>query len=311
MTLRPKLTCPQMWDPNQYWLKAKAYYDRMEAARGGSADAPMYAALSIEYFARSALCSVHPALNADPQDEGAHIMFSLGLASPKPPRTIPIHAVFKRLNRIFPAVFTEDHQKYAEYMTKLRNEEVHSALLPFEGLNEGQWLAEYYDLVLAALKILGRRSTELFPSKNEAKLARAVVKERRDRKTSEVKKRIGERKRAFNALDRDQRTQKRAESEERVRFQDSSAIADCPACGSKILLRGTLLQVSEPEFDGDQLLSQARFATQKVLCTACKLRLRGATEISVAKLPPRFHEEWAYDLHESRDLEREDEYDNM
>ena len=164
MAARPKLRSPQMWDADQYWLKAKIYFDRMEAARGGSSDAALFAALSLEYFARAALCSVHPALSADPQEEGAHIMFSFGLASPKLPKTIPIHAVYTRLNRISPQIFTRDHQEHAEYLTKLRNEEMHTALVPFEAFPETKWLAGYYDIVLAVLRILGRKATDLFPS---------------------------------------------------------------------------------------------------------------------------------------------------
>ncbi len=311
MAVRPKMKAPQMWDAEQYWLKAKVYFDRMEAARGGSADAALFAALSLEYFARAALCSLHPALNADPQEEGSHIMFALGLASPKLPKTIPIHAVYGRLLRVFPQVFTKDHHDHTEYLTKLRNEEMHTAALPFETLPETQWLAGYYDIVLAIMKTLGRKGTDLFSSTKAAAAARALVKTRRDKRIGDVKKRIADCKKAFESLDKNEQALRRTASEQRVRFQHPSAVSACPACTSKVLLRGTLLQVAEPDLVGEELLSEARYATDRVACPACKLRLRGATEVSVAELPPRFHEMQAYDLHESRDEEDDDEYDNM
>jgi len=141
-----------MWDSQQYWLKAKAYFDRMQAESGGAADAALFAAMSLEYFGRAALCSVHPALNADPQDEGAHIIFAFGVGSPKLPKTIPIHSVYARLVKIFPAVFTKEHQDAADHLAKLRNEEMHTALLPFEGLSEAKWLSGYYDVVFAVME---------------------------------------------------------------------------------------------------------------------------------------------------------------
>lgn len=311
MAVRPRLKVPQMWDSNQYWLKAKIYFDRMEAARGDSSDAALFAALSLEYFARAALCSLHPALNADPQEEGAHIMYAFGLGSPKLPKTIPIHAVYSRLHRIFPQVFTKEHQEHAEYLTKLRNEEMHTALVPFATIRETEWLAGYYDIVIAVLKIVGRKAADLFATSKAASAARAVVKARRDKRVGDVKKRIADCKKAFAALDKGEQAQRSAASAIRLRIQSPSAIADCPACSSKVLLRGTLLQISEPKLVDGDFESEARFVTDKVACAACKLRLRGATEVSVAGLPLRFHVMMAYDLHESRDEEDEEEYDNM
>jgi len=109
---------------------------------------------------------------------------------------------------------------------------------------------------------------------------------------------------AFQALAANEREALQRVSEQASRIHPSSAVADCPACRAKVVLRGTLLQIEEPELVDGELMSEARYATDRVSCSACKLRLRGATAINVAELPPRFQLSQKYDLHESRGCRR-------
>jgi hypothetical protein len=310
---KPATAAPPVivWDAEQYWAKAVKYFNQMQAQPPGEPVAPFYAALSVEFFARAAICAIHPALNADPRAEGDHILFAFGLPSTAQPRSIPIHSVIARLVRLYPGKFTDDHRKQAVLIIYLRNEELHSASLPFEALTEKDWLAAYYDVVLTIAALLKKRQKDLFPNVKAARAAKAILKAEQDQRLGNVKKKIGIAKHSFDALPPAEQAARQQTSAQALRLAHPSSVSKCPACQSPVLLRGTVIHQGEPKFNGETLVNDVRSATTGIACRACTLQLTGAAEIAIAGLPLRFQEEVEYDLHASREDDDEDEYDNM
>jgi rRNA processing protein Gar1 len=300
-----------VWNSDQYWAKGVRYFTRMQEATQGAPDVGFFAALSLEFFARAALTAIHPALNADPRDEGEHILFAFDIAATAQPKSLPLHSVLSRLVRSYPGAFTDDMKKQAEHIVRLRNEELHSAALPFETLREEAWLAGYYAVVLAIARILRRPQRELFSSTKASAAARAMVKTARDKRVGEVKKKIGKAKHAFGSLSQPERDARQQTAAYAARLVHPSRAAKCPACGSGVVLQGVVIYVAEPQFDGEELVGEVRYSTTGMRCSACRLKLTGASEIGMAKLPPRYQEDRQYDLHRDREDDEEEEYDNM
>ena len=67
------------WDPGEYWLKSRAYQARAVEMGRDEPERSFWRSLALEHLLRAALTSVHPALNADPQNEGLHLMYAFGI----------------------------------------------------------------------------------------------------------------------------------------------------------------------------------------------------------------------------------------
>lgn len=88
-----------MWDSKGYWLKAKVYIEKAHAYRHSEPEFALWSALALEFLARAALTKIHPVLNADPRED-THLLYALGYQIQGQPRSIPIHSVYIRLEKI-------------------------------------------------------------------------------------------------------------------------------------------------------------------------------------------------------------------
>ena len=134
------MAIPTAWDPNNLWNKATYYAERAAQADRESEDGMLFSCFALELLARAAITAIHPALNADPQNEGVHLMFACGIATPGKPKSVPIHAVLARLAVAYPEF--KPHVSVCEYLVNLRNEELHSGVSSFQDLSEAKWLAD-------------------------------------------------------------------------------------------------------------------------------------------------------------------------
>jgi len=297
------------WDSTQLFLKAKAYSDRANSFDHGEPEFPLWSALALELLARSALTKLHPVLNADPRDEG-NIFFGLGLPSTTQPRSLPAHSVFLRLEKLVPG-FGKAQRELCDFVTLLRNEELHSAGVPFETLKESQWLPRYYEVCTVLCTFLGS-SLEGFLGGDLTKPAEGMVNSLKEEILKAVKTRIAEHSRAFSARS----------SEEQVALRVKTAAAatglkswqrkeTCPACGSDGILAGDLIQELEPEYADGVLYITEEYLATGFDCAACELVLRRVEEITVAGIEPRFTGLRETSLHELYEHDFMDEYDNM
>lgn len=307
---RTKSETPSDWASEQYWAKGVSYVARFEDQRHGSPEAALTAALSVEFLARAALTHAHPALNADPQQEGSHLFYAVGLQAWKPPKTLPIHAVLGRLVRLFPEQFSPTHQKSAERLVERRNKELHTAAMAFVGLKEAEWLADYYDFVLAVAAILGRSPKDVFITTEKVRAAKALVRKHSADRRAAITKRISVRKKRFSALKPSIQVGKRNDAAVR-NSSDPAASTTCPACKSSMSLVGLPISASEPEVQDGELVIRAVYLVSRASCRACGLVLRSSSEVGIAGIPLRFERLEEYDLHADREHEDYEEYDNM
>ena len=68
-----------IWEYNILFDKARFYLLKAEEQDSSDATRPLFYSFSLELLCKASLSYIHPALIADPQDEGQSLMYSLGL----------------------------------------------------------------------------------------------------------------------------------------------------------------------------------------------------------------------------------------
>src|SRR5258706_48101 len=125
-----------IWDSDQYWKKAIRYIEIAAQTERERWERPFWLSLALEFLARSALTKIHPALNADPEGDGLNLLYAFGFDFKGQPKSLPIHAVLLRLQKILPDDFSKPRREFCDFFSNTRNQELHTCDLPFEALSE-------------------------------------------------------------------------------------------------------------------------------------------------------------------------------
>jgi hypothetical protein len=296
------------WDSKNLWLKAKVYIDRANELGHGEEFA-IWSALSLELLARAALTNIHPVLNADPRVDG-NLLYAFGFEIVSQPRSLPAHAVFLRLEKTIPG-FGKVQRELCDYLSLLRNEEIHTAELPFQKLKESEWLPRFYE-VCKLLCISINKSLEDFLGGKVAASASKLINTLNVEMQQNVKQRIAAHSKVF--LDKDPKEQEKLRSvaESRIKLLPHGATAEpCPACQSFGVLRGELMKETKPKYEQETLSVERELIAVEFMCLACGLALHSPEEIAQTPIEPRFSQQRATDLHELFQPEEYDEYMNM
>lgn len=298
-----------MWDPEQYWNKARLYARR--ALEDGREDweRAFWAALALEFLARSALATIHPVLNADPQNE-ANLFYALGYDIKGQPRSLPVHAVLGRLGRLVPD-FDKPTKEFCDFFIIVRNRELHTTELAFQGLTESEWLPRYYRATKILCGFIGRELAELVGT-DTAATADLLIEALESDKRTEVLQNIAAHRAVFEAKPEDERERLSAEQSVLAGIWTGAvATATCPSCSSLAKLTGELERESEPMFEDGALHVEETYLASRMECGACDLTLKDIHEIHHAGLDPHFKRVVETDLHAYFDPEYYEEYNNM
>lgn len=300
-----------LWSSEQYQRKAQRYAEMASEAERATWERPFWLSLSLEFLARAALTKIHPALNADPQGDGLNLLYAFGYELKGQPKSLPIHAVFLRLERILED-FNKPRREFCDFFSNARNQELHTAELAFESLSEITWLARFYDVAQVLCTHLGLSLSDLFGS-DEAASAEDLIRALHSDKRTTVEKRIAAHRSVFEAKSEEERTALAAQQEAVLRssFQFLVGRAQCPACGSAARLTGTLERTSRPYYDGDEFLEKSISLANSFSCSACGLKLSDVDELHVAGIEPHFEKVSAAELHDYHEPDYGPEYDNM
>jgi hypothetical protein len=284
------------WDSRQYWLKSRMYQARAIEVSRDQSERAFWRSLALEHLMRAALTSVHPALNADPRDEGKHLLHAFGFDTPGEPKSLPAQAVTSRLERIVPD-FQKPHRQLCDYMMLRRNDEVHSCASPYEGMREAEWLPHYYEVCDVLNRFVGE-SLESYFGEQEAE-AGHQLSVRQSAKRGEVEKRVAKHRDDFGAKDEDERTRLiAAQHAAATAWASPSTSQPCPACGADALAVGSLVATSEPVFREGIFVEEQRYLTAALTCGACDFHLGDIEEIYWGGVAPQYSLIVQTDLHE-------------
>jgi hypothetical protein len=299
-----------VWDSEQYWKKAVRYAETASDTERDPWERPFWLSLALEFLARASLTKIHPALNADPEGEGANLLYAFGFELKGQPKSLPIHAVFLRLQKILPETFTKPRREFRDYFSNLRNQELHTSDLSFESLSETKWLARCYDVCSVLCEHLGKALVDLFGE--EATSAEGLIKALKADKLTAVKSKIAAHNKVFKEKEEKERNQIAGQqamlSAEWSRTQTK---VNCPACTSWARLQGTVERVSRPIYDGGELYVKNVVMANRMECKACGLVLADIDELHIAEIEPHFEYNEVTDLHDYHESDFGQEYDNM
>jgi len=299
------------WDPGEYWLKSRTYQARAAEMGRDEPERSFWRSLALEHLMRAALTNVHPALNADPKnDEGLNLLYAFGIEIKGEPRSIPIHAVTARLERIIKS-FQKPQREFCDYLMMQRNEEVHTCELPFKAMSEAKWLPHYYE-VCSILNEFLRKTLEDYFGADEAKTARQLITARSSAKRGEIERRIAAHRAVFQGkLAEEQGALAGAQRAAATGWPHPATRTTCPSCKSDALLIGSVEGTSEPIFADGGLVIEQRFLAASLNCGACELQLRDVEEIVLAGVEPHYTLTVHTDLHEFFEPDDLDFYMNM
>ena len=298
------------WDPDQYWLKSRTFQSRATAPTRDVPERMLWRALGLELLMRAALSHLHPALNADPQHEGLHLLYAFGIPLKGEPRSIPIHSVSARLERIIPT-FQQHHREFCDYLMIKRNAEVHTCDLSFESMPEVVWLPRYYEVCSILNDYMQRPLTDYFGAE-EAGAAVELIEAKEAAGRGEVERRVVLHREAF-AKEAHEKKRSLAEAQKAaaVGWPHPASNTECPSCECRALIGGRLERTSEPVFKDGALVVTEVYWTTFLTCGACGLELRDLAEIHWAGVPPHYDHLVHTDLHEFYEPDVFDTYMNM
>lgn len=298
------------WHSEQYWLKSKLYQERATEVGRDEAERAFWRSLALEHLLRSALTKIHPALNADPQNEGLNLLHAFGFEIKGEPRAIPVHAVTARLERVLDG-FKKPQREFCDYMMLMRNEEVHTSESPFAAMKEAQWLPRYYE-VCAVLNGFMEVPLESYLGTDEAETASRMIAARNSARQADIARRIAEHRGVFERKDPDDRAAlAAAQAAAATVWHAPTTSTKCPACGSIARVDGAIEGTGEPIFRDGAFVVERRFLASSLTCGACALELRDIEELLLAEVEPHYTLVAHTDLHDFFQPDDLDGYMNM
>lgn len=283
----------QPFDREALWAKAKVFINRAfdSSEAGDFPQAAMWAALALELLGKSALSRVNPCLIADPNDDGLSLMIAAGLSHDHSrAKSIPAKAVMSRCERAFQPFSSKE----AARITQARNEELHSGLLPFDGIADQKgWWQRYWVQAEILIEAQGETTTSFVGSKRAT-----IVQDHLDANAEYVKRQTALMitKAATHWASISQNPSPRG-LRRLTLLAEFSADQTCPACKQQGLLQGDDVAHSDVDFDpeGPGGSEQLDVYSDSFECPSCGLFLVGQQYLTEAGLPDTFAAEREYE----------------
>lgn len=284
-------------DHDGLWMKAKVHLNRSFAAgdAGEFEESALWAASALELLAKAALAKVTPVLVADPTEDGRSMLVAAGLSKDYAKfKSIPAKSLFIRCSRAFPPF----NEQEANRIAIMRNEELHSALSPFTGVDQDKWWQRYWAqavlLVHAKDKTLGAlvgeprvEAIEQYLARNKTTIAaRVEAQVERARRRHEVA-----------ATSRDALAEIAEINQRDELYWDHRSSVECPACGELAWLLGDSADQIDVEYDYEDGTARETLEVyaEGFGCAACGLHLNGVEYVDAAGLPETFEDDRPYD----------------
>jgi hypothetical protein len=307
-TLTPGST-PATCNPEDLYLKAVLYFQRMNAHESDSWECALWSGFAIEFLARAALANISPALLADTNKNWQSLYHALGFAPNEAKfsaRSIAISEVFKRLTSILPS-FIEEHENFGVLHTGRRNLELHTGELAFEGIKGSTWQSRFYKTCEILLLSMGM-TLEDFVGKDEAEIAKKIMHAANDRSANEVRGQINAHTRVWSGKD----------DEDRATLQRKAAVwatrqighcLPCPACTSQGMVVGEPVAAPVRKLQNDEITETQEYLPNQFECVACGLKIVGLSRLTVAGIGDRYKKTDFYDAAEF--YAPDDEYSHL
>ena len=278
-----------------FWNKAKLNLEIAFRYRNSEDNAmfQFWATVSLELLGKACLANAHPVYVVNPEDFKS-LRIACGDLESIEYKTITAKTVYDRLNKVVDG-FDSKAESFCNKMAYLRNEELHSGALAFEGIDLRSWQQQYWRVVKLLCEEQDRSLEQLIG--DEAPAAEKIIADAKAAIEVAVAGRIKKAGSDFK-LGKNPTTLKTLveSSRELARQQrgETDAVAECPACGCLGVLRGNELDEEYIEHMSDEFgMARMRLycEAEEFKCTICNLWLSGQEQISLGGLPEDFEAE--------------------
>jgi hypothetical protein len=310
-------------EPDALYAKSQVYIQRglRAQAHKEKEEYQLWASLSLELLGKAALAKVHPALVADPIHYQS-LFAACGRQLSPDIKTINAKTLFERLRHLEKA-FDSRHQEFCEQMAIKRNAELHSGESPFSGIPSDNWEKEFW-VTIETILSMQDQTIESWLGVEDSKAPAKIIEKAVQAIDWVVKRRMENCKAAFQKKNKDsQRHPVTSGVPKKVRWSDHNtdtvSNCNCPACGSKGVLNGSLwsekiVSTSPGWKDPDDLEDvyidppletvEKYYVAEEFHCIECGLSLYGTKEIAAAGILEE------YTMTEDRVMEFGEEYGN-
>jgi|GEM_PF-3945758 len=285
-----------MLTADAFWKKARLNIETAVSCRDRNDNAmfQFWATVALELLGKACLVRMHPIFVVNPEDFKS-VRIACGNLESQEYKTIIAKTLYERLSLLVDG-FDEKAESFCNRMAQKRNEELHSANLPFDGLDLRSWQQQYWRIVKLLCEKQGKSLTE-FLEAAEATEAEKIILDATKAIEVAVGGRINQARREF------QRGKDKATLDSVIKESENSAcrqcsetdtIAECPSCSSWGVLRGSELYEEFIDYlpnDIGNATMSLDCKSEGFKCTMCALLLSGLEELAIAGLPGRFKTE--------------------
>jgi hypothetical protein len=228
------------YDHDALWIKAKLFLNRAMDDDGVRSfdEQALWASLALELLAKAALARISPVLIAEPTEEGANLLASLGLTRGGDHfSSVRAKTIFTRCHRAFRPFDLKESSRF----TQARNEYLHGPGVPFLAIPPEVWWPKFWAQMDILVKSMDREMSDLVGPDREP-----IV----DSHLSQNKKNIEDRTEALIARARQRIAQHRAGTMTTKMVAEWNSVGNltahmmyqtpqqCPACDLEGVLEG-------------------------------------------------------------------------
>lgn len=255
----------------------------------------LWASLSLEILGKATLAYVHPSLIVDPNDPKG-LLVACGYKKHDDFKTIQAKTVFERLHTSLSITkFDQRKKDFCMSLANKRNAELHSGLLPFDGIRLEAILPQLWEVCVILLEFQNKQLDDWI-GKEEAARALQIIADH----SAILKTIVESRVESF----RQEYRRKYSQTPPTYKYilDENEELINCPACDNEALAYGEL---NDKEYlsrsDETPWYTEYRYFYDitEVHCWYCNLKLNGYDEVEIIIDEPAF----------TKDVDEEPDYD--
>jgi hypothetical protein len=267
-----------------------------------------WASQALELLAKAALSRCHPALIAEPTEDGLHILIASGLVQGEARFTsVRAKTIFSRCERAFKPFDASEAMKIAN----ARNAYLHSGVAAFTPLPAEAWWPKFWAMAIILVNALDRSAIDLVGSARVEIVEGYLAQNKRnvEARVEMLLERARQRASMLAAGSVSERVTKEMSAETTL-LLTYGQLADCPACGDFGRIEGQEIidsdveyeQVSEDDFE--VTVTHSVWA-ERFVCRKCGLFVDGQEFLRALNFPETIQAEGDLD-----DIDHSPEYGN-
>ncbi len=244
----------------------------------------LWASLSLELLGKATLSFVHPSLVVDPNDPKG-LLVACGYKKHDDFKTIQAKTVFERLQTSLSIKkFDQKKKEFCMSLANKRNADLHSGLLPFDGIRLEAILPQFWEACSILLEFQNK-TLEEWIGQDEATRANQII----DDHTAILKTLIESRVESY----RNEYKKKYFNSPPMIKYvlDEDEGLITCPSCNNEALAYGELNDkeyIEESDENPWYSVFTYFYDITEVHCWYCDLKLNGYEEVAVVFEEPSF-----------------------